>query len=83
MRQFLNQYSAALLFLSLAGIVVVLVWQYWKNKWAMGLIAIGTVALIVGYLSLRTGPSSIVSASALEDQLGNGVPVVVEVYSDF
>lgn len=83
MRQLLNQYSAALLFLSLAGIISLLLWQYRRNRWTLGLVAIGTIALIIGYLYLRTGPSSIVSASALEDQLGNGLPVVVEVYSDF
>lgn len=83
MREFLNQYSAALLMLSLAGIVAIFLWQYRKNRWVLGIIAIGTLALVIGYFHLRTGPSSVTSASALDAELGQGVPVLVEVYSDF
>jgi len=83
MREFLNQYSAALLVLILVAFVAILVWQYRRNRWVLGVIAIGAVALVIGYTELRTGPSSIASASALDAELGNGTPVLVEVYSDF
>ena len=83
MSQLLNQYSAALLLLSVVGIVAILLRQYRKNRWVLGVIALGTIALAVGYLQVRTGPSSLASASALDAGLGKGVPVLVEVYSDF
>lgn len=83
MRELLNQYSAALLLLGLVALISILVWQYRRNRWVLGIIGIGTVALVAGYLQLRTGPSSVASALALDAELGRGVPVVVEVYSDF
>ena len=83
MREFLNQYSAALIVLSMAVLVAILVWQHRKNRWVLGIIAVGTVALVIGYMQVRTGPSSIASASVLAAELGNGVPALVEVYSDF
>ena len=83
MREFLNQYSAALLVLSMMAIVAILVSQYRRNRWMLAVIAVGAVALVIGYAQLRTGSSSIASASALDAELGNGTPVLVEVYSDF
>ena len=65
-----------------AGIVAVLTWEYRRNWWALGLIALGTGVVILAYLQVRTGPSAIPSASALHAQLGNGIPVVVVMYSD-
>jgi hypothetical protein len=83
MRELLNQYSAALLVLTLVALVAILVRQHRRNRWVLGIIAVGTVALVIGYTQLRTGPSSIASASALDAELGQGIPILVEVYSDF
>ena len=83
MREFLNQYSAALLVFSMVALLAILVSQYRRNRWVLAVIAIGAVALVIGYAQLRSGSSSIASASALNAVLGNGTPVLIEVYSDF
>jgi heme A synthase len=83
MREFFNHYSAAVLVLTIVALGALLVWQHRRNRWVLGAIAVGTIALVIGYAQLRSGPSSITVASTLDAELGNGTSILVEVYSDF
>ena len=81
--QTLNQTSYLLLAAAVLVVVALGVWRL--GAWPGRLIVMGAVAvvLLTAYLMLRSGASQAASLNEVEEMTHGGVPVVVEVYSDF
>ena len=82
MAELLNNNSALIILVLLAGVVGLFGWEHRRSKRALAVIAAIVVVLSAGYLSARNGPSDVASIAEVDAILAAGVPVVLEVYSD-
>ena len=81
--QILNQTSYLLLATVVLALVAFGIWRL--GNWRGRLIIMGGVAaaLVAAFLVLRSGASQAASLNEVVELTLGGVPVVVEVYSDF
>jgi hypothetical protein len=83
MLEFFNQYSAVIV----VGVSLLLVAfatnGFRRRKKTLIVVAVTLAVLTLGYFQVRTGPSSVPVAVAVDDALTGNRPVLMEVYSDF
>ncbi|MCC6189930.1 MAG: hypothetical protein IT318_12920 [Anaerolineales bacterium] len=85
MSLFINHHSFVLLTLGLWLGLALVVWRAPARARGRGLLALGVMgATLVGlWLALRTGTGGQTETAQVDAQLGQGRPVLVELYSDY
>ena len=81
--QILNQTSYLLLVAVVLAVVAFGVWRLRNRRGRLIIMGGVAVALLAAFLVLRSGASQAASLNEVVELTHGGVPVVVEVYSDF
>ena len=83
MTGWVNQHSYLLLILAILGLALVATSPI-NRLWLRGLV-LGSVVvfLMVGYLGLRTGSSTLTSEGEVNSALAGSTPILMEFYSDY
>ena len=81
--QILNQTSYLLLAAVVLAVVAFGVWRLRNRRGRLIIMGGVAVALLAAFLVLRSGASQAASLNEVVELTHGGVPVVVEVYSDF
>jgi uncharacterized membrane protein YqjE len=77
------QLSQISFLIALVGLGVLLIVQTWPRRRLRPVGVLAAALLLVGWWVVRPGAGGTATAATLEQALGHGQPVVVEVYSDY
>jgi drug/metabolite transporter (DMT)-like permease len=79
----LNQYSFALIGVVIFIVAVAVILRRFDNPWRILLILIVAGVLVISWFSFRPQPGTKASRADILNQIGQGIPVLLEVQSQY
>jgi len=81
--QIINQYSLVIFGLVGLSAVALVLARYGKGRGRMALLAVVAVALLAGWLAFRPTATPAAAVSQVRAQIGQGLPVLLELQSPY